>query len=175
MKTHNKQITLIDYLTKYLENIYDNELFIKKIDKNKLSVTNSIGEEKKLIIGIKVLKSYSLKELYEMQLNFFKNLRPFLSYELDKDETHIYPARETSSLIEEYNSLTNNNDDLSSLGEKGIYEDKQLSKIYDYVNKIINMSLGSDFVLDYFLPGQYKYVIHYYDRDYLVELSSEIF
>jgi hypothetical protein len=140
-----------------------------------LSITDSIGEEKKVIIGIKVLKSYSLKELYEMQMDFFNSLRPMLSYELDKDETHIYISKEKSSLIDEYNSLKSEND-LTSPDKNGvnIYEDEELVKIYNYINGIINMSLGKDFVLDNFLSEQYKYMIHYYDRDYLVELSSEM-
>jgi len=35
------------------------------------------------------------------------------------------------------------------------------------------MSLGNDFELEEFLPNQYRFIVHYIDKDYLIELDTE--
>ncbi len=167
MKTKNINITLNSYIKNYLNYILQDKIDIKEINRNKVTFNLSNGEKKNAFLGIKVLKSYSLKDLYEMQFNFFRNTLGFLVYEMDNEHSHVYYRKSNNILISPGKNLFDIRD---------IYytEIEGYQKIYEYVGSVIEMSLGIEFVLDNFPFNKYKYLVHYDNRDYLLELTAEI-
>jgi hypothetical protein len=166
MKTRNI-INIKNYLTWFLQKILnDDKIIIKGIEKNKIIILNSYNIQKSVVLGIKVLKCYTLKDLYEMQLNFFNNLKTFLAYEINDNETHVFFKEGENQLVSASNiEITEETSNIN-------YE-KGLSEIYNYICSIIAMSLGNDFELEEFLPNQYRFIVHYIDKDYLIELDTE--
>ncbi len=168
MKTKYKKITLKTYLQNFLKQILKEEIKIRNIEKNRITINFSNNIKKVAVIGVKVLKSYSLKDLYEMQFNFFRNTLGFLVYEIDKEHSHVYYRKP--------------NDDILVSPGKNIYdmdntyytEIEGYQNIYEYINSVIEISLGIEFVLDNFPFKCYKYIVHYDNRDYLLELTAEI-
>lgn len=180
MITENRLINLKNYLTNYLRHRIGEGIAIQNIEENRLSLVTSYGEKRKVILGIKVIKSYSFKELYEMQREFFRRIFSLVSCELDSNGMHIKYKNEVGiqpflfDNLEENRDNDNGNEAYNREDFYSLKETQTYKEIYNYIYSIINMSLKSDFELEDFFPNQYVYIVHYDDRDYLLELTSEL-
>lgn len=158
MKTRVKLNNLDLYLKKFLDKIIYEQYSILYIRNNRVYISTDSGE-KVVVLSVKVLKSYSLNELVEMQLNFFNSLKTILKYKIDESETHIFYDDYKTQQKDKFKNLNNY---LSSVD------------IYNYIYEIIGIVLGTDFDLDSFLFNKYRYIVHFNYNDYLVELTGEI-
>lgn len=165
MKIQNTKQIVNKYLENYFNKCLDETVEILERKGNKITLRTNTNKELKAIVGIKILKSYSLEELFCMQFEFFEKLKENIIYEIDSEETHIY-YKNHDMVDLKFHDMSLDFEDIDTT--KGFYCAKE---IFNYIKSLINMSVGSSFTLEDFPQTSYRYMIHVNERDYLTEFS----
>ncbi len=179
MGIKSTNISLYEYLNNFFKVKFDKELSVEKIEGNKVILSNRNGHPKVGFMEVRAVKSYSLSDLTRMQHDFFKKIFNYMENHNHSISSCISQGLSESNLAVTQNvkrRITDPDGDRNSTTLKestqSMYytEVEGYKDIYNYINSVIELSVGKELVVDDFPLNKYKYMVHHIDRDYLLEL-----